>query len=76
MMALCVFLYNTLRKDILCLTFVTGTSNKGGITFTTSSRTKSSKAKTAKPGLNSKSAMKYWTQITLMKRSLSLSCES
>jgi len=76
MMALCVFLYNTLTKDILCPTFVTGTSNKEGINFITPFRAKSSKAKTVKFGLNSKSAMKYWTQITLMKCSLSLYCES
>jgi len=76
MMELCMFPYNTLTKDVLCPTFVTGTSNKGQIIFTTPFRTKSSKTKTMKPGLNSKSAMKHWTQITLMKRSLSLSCES
>jgi hypothetical protein len=76
MMALCMFLYNTLTKDILCPTCINGTSNKGAINFNTASRTKSSKAKTAMPGLNSKSTTKYWSQITLMKRSLSLSCES
>jgi hypothetical protein len=76
MIALCKFLYNTLTKDILCPSCIIGASNKGAISYNTDSRTKSSKDKTVKPGLNSKSTMKYWSQINLMKRSLSLSCES
>ena len=76
MMALCIFLYSTLTKDILCPTFVTGASNKGAISFNTASRTKSNEAKIVMPGLNSQSTVKYWSQITLMKRSSSLSCES
>jgi len=75
-MVLFKFLYNTLTKDMLCPTCITGASNKGGISCNTTSRKNSSKAKTVKPDLNSKSTMKYWSQMNLMKCSLSFSCES
>jgi enoyl-[acyl-carrier-protein] reductase (NADH) len=75
-MEMCIFLYYTLAKDLLCPSFVTGTSNKEAISFSTASRTKSAKAKMVITGLNSKSAIKYRTQITLIRNSSSLSSES